>query len=61
MSLFKLKGRANYNGCVQEKFEVVVESDDPNFKAYSNRQQDAVKKLHPDWQSITVDYAEKLS
>ncbi|MBD5332396.1 MAG: hypothetical protein HDR97_01410 [Bacteroides sp.] len=61
MAYFKLKGKATIDGSVQKPFEVVVESNDPNFSSYSSKMEGAVQNLYPSWKSIRVESWNKIS
>lgn len=57
---YKLRGRANYNGCCGKYFEIVVQADDQNFESYQQKKVDAFRAVHPDCTGIIVNSCTKL-
>lgn len=60
MALYKLVGRADRDGACGKPFEVIVESNDSNFEAFSSKKEAAIKAIHPDWKAIIVNSWTKL-
>lgn len=55
MPCYRLKGHASFEGSSHNSFEVVVNTTEPHFKNYHQKQVDAVKDVRPDWKNISVD------
>lgn len=58
---YLLKGHATIDGACGKNFEVVVESNDNNFKVYSTRQEDAVRAQHPAVNGHSVGRSREIS
>jgi len=62
MSLWRLKGRADYAGACSKSFDIVVESfdDDSHFDTFRELKNKAILAKYPDWKCINIDSWEKL-
>ena len=55
--MYVIKGRSTYDGVVHKNFEVIAPLE---RELGSDLKIQAVKKLHPDWEEISIDSWKEL-
>lgn len=55
--MYVIKGTATYAGAVHKKFEVIAPLESTQG---SWHKKEAVKKIHPDWEDISIDSWQEL-